>query len=105
MQTSIKDLFILALVVVILFGFFVLSANAEEEVCAAIHPCYANGEIFPEFNLPGFCGDKYRAECMKVKASLMSDDLVACQTENLKYKSNEAKLSKKIRALRKQLKK
>ena len=78
-------------------------AFAEDEICAAVYPCLENGEILPEFNQPGYCGDHYRAVCLKSKASLMSDGLVAWQKENEKFKNDGVRLSKKIRNLRRKL--
>lgn len=77
--------------------------DLNQEVCAAVFPCLENGEIIPQFDSPGYCGNQYRILCASVKTSLMSDDLISCQNENIKFKTSEAKLTKKIRSLRKKL--
>jgi hypothetical protein len=103
MDISLRDIAALAIAIVLSVVIVRRAVAEEEQFCAAVYPCLNSGEVAPEFNSEGYCGDQYRALCAKEKASLMSDDLVSCQNENLKFKNSEAKNLKKIRSLRKQL--
>lgn len=72
--------------------------------CMSVYPCLENGEIDPQFDLAGSCGDHYRALCDKVKTSQIADELAACQNERVAITGSEAKLTKQLRNLRKKLK-
>lgn len=81
------------------------NVHAQEEICPAVYPCLENGEFNPLLDDSGYCAQKFKSFCAKVVASQLSDELLACQQENLSIKSNGSKLTKEIRALRKKLSK
>lgn len=90
-------------VIALLSLFTAHSAFAEDEMCPAVYPCLENGELNPIYDMPGFCGDKFRALCAGIKTSQVTDELVSCQSQNENFKSKEERLSKQIKTLRKKL--
>ena len=81
------------------------SAHAQEEVCIAVYPCLDNGDIDPLYDVAGFCGDKWRAQCSVVKSGIISEQLNSCHEENASLVTQveklTAELKKQQRAIRK----
>ncbi|MCO6430566.1 MAG: hypothetical protein J5J00_06865 [Deltaproteobacteria bacterium] len=81
-------------------------AYAQEEVCVAIYPCDQNGDVLPPYDkAEGFCAEKFRMQCASVKANIVAEKLVQCETSRDSadggYRKQIRKLRQKLRSVRK----
>lgn len=97
--------FLLAILVAFNFVYIPTVVSAQEEICIEVYPCLEDGSLDKIYDVPGFCGDKFRALCKAVQSDLSSSKLSSCQQENTDHLKSLESQQQQIEKLQKQLRK